>query len=540
MNRTAIYARFSTELQQERSIEDQFALCRAYATKNGLEIVSTFGDRARSGASIYGREGLMRLLDAARDRQFDIVLTEALDRLSRDQEDLAGIWKRLNFLGIELRAVHEGTADQIQIGVRGLLGSLFLTDLAHKVRRGMDGVVRDGRNPGGRAYGYRAIPGKPGELEVVEEEAEVIRRIFCDYVAGSTPREIAHILNKEGIRPPRGTRWTASAINGNKKRHYGILLNELYAGTIVWNRIRMMKDPDTGRRISRPNPPAEWRRSEAPHLAIVEKDLFGAAQQRKLDRSHDNPQIHRRAKFLLSGLLKCGCCGGGLSMKDRDHGRVRIHCSTMREAGTCSNRQIFYMDEIERAVLAGLQQHLKAPHLLKEFAKAYQEERQQLASEKTRRRSQVESQLAQLERSIDRLWADYESERVPVEIAGPKLKEMQAQRNLFKNELAGEPKIEKVIGLHPAALRHYERCVTQLRTVFSGGVKPDTTEAAEAIRTLIARITLFSRDKGWSIELQGRLAALMGTPRLYPNMRVTASGGTMVAEEGVEPPTPGL
>lgn len=70
----------------------------------------------------------------------------------------------------------------------------------------------------------------------------------------------------------------------------------------------------------------------------------------------------------------------------------------------CSNRQIFYMDEIERAVLAGLQQHLKAPHLLKEFAKTYQEERQQLASEKTRRRSQVESQLAQLERVREFRW----------------------------------------------------------------------------------------------------------------------------------------
>lgn len=99
MTRTAIYARFSTELQQERSIEDQFALCRMYAAKNGLEVVDTYEDRARSGASIYGREGLMRLLDAARKRQFDIVLTEALDRLSRDQRDLAGVWKLAVLMG---------------------------------------------------------------------------------------------------------------------------------------------------------------------------------------------------------------------------------------------------------------------------------------------------------------------------------------------------------------------------------------------------------------------------------------------------------
>jgi site-specific DNA recombinase len=81
--RTAIYARFSTELQQERSIEDQFALCRAYAAKNGLDVVGAYDDRARSGASIFGRDGLMRMMDAARDGTFDVILVEALDRLSR-------------------------------------------------------------------------------------------------------------------------------------------------------------------------------------------------------------------------------------------------------------------------------------------------------------------------------------------------------------------------------------------------------------------------------------------------------------------------
>ena len=93
-------------------------MCRAYAAKNGLDVVGAYDDRARSGASILGRDGLMRMMDAARDGAFDVILVEALDRLSRDQENIAGLWKRLNFLGIELRAVHDGKADQIQIGMR--------------------------------------------------------------------------------------------------------------------------------------------------------------------------------------------------------------------------------------------------------------------------------------------------------------------------------------------------------------------------------------------------------------------------------------
>jgi len=106
--KAAVYARYSTDLQSEKSIEDQVALCRAYATRNGFAVVAVFQDRARSGASVLGRDGLMQLMDAARERQFDCVIVEALDRLSRDQEDLAGLWKRLSFVGVDIRAVHEG------------------------------------------------------------------------------------------------------------------------------------------------------------------------------------------------------------------------------------------------------------------------------------------------------------------------------------------------------------------------------------------------------------------------------------------------
>ncbi|MES0209900.1 recombinase family protein [Mesorhizobium sp. M0028] len=159
MIRAAIYARFSTELQNEKSTDDQIVLCRAYAARHQLDVVAAYEDKARSGASMFGRAGLMRLMDAARERKFDVVIVDALDRLSRDMEDLAGLHKRLSFLGIEIQAVHDGTADAILIGIRGLVGE----DGAKKVRRGMAGVVRDGRHAGGRAFGYRAVLGRPGD-----------------------------------------------------------------------------------------------------------------------------------------------------------------------------------------------------------------------------------------------------------------------------------------------------------------------------------------------------------------------------------------
>src|SRR6185312_855123 len=141
-----------------------------------------------------------------------------------------------------------------------------------------------------------------GRLEIVESDAAVIRRIFADYLAGRPPRKIAAQLNRECVSGPRCGVWNASTINGSRQRKNGILQNELYAGVNVWNRQRFIKDPDTGKRVSRPNPETEWIRREIPDLAIVDKATFVAVQRRKAARA--GSQGRAPTKHLLSGLLK--------------------------------------------------------------------------------------------------------------------------------------------------------------------------------------------------------------------------------------------
>jgi DNA invertase Pin-like site-specific DNA recombinase len=93
--RVAIYARFSSDLQDVRSITDQVAAARDHAIRQGWRVVAEFSDAAISGASLHNRPGLLDLLVAAQAQQFDAVLTESIDRLSRDLEDIAGLHKRL-------------------------------------------------------------------------------------------------------------------------------------------------------------------------------------------------------------------------------------------------------------------------------------------------------------------------------------------------------------------------------------------------------------------------------------------------------------
>ena len=88
MRRAVIYARFSSDKQTERSIDDQVALCRAYCEREGLLVGEVYDDRAISGASTVNRIGLLRLMRDAGAGKFDVVIAEALDRISRDQEDL--------------------------------------------------------------------------------------------------------------------------------------------------------------------------------------------------------------------------------------------------------------------------------------------------------------------------------------------------------------------------------------------------------------------------------------------------------------------
>lgn len=249
MPKAAIYARYSSDLQNPQSIDDQFRLCRNLAEREGWEIVAAYQDEAASGASIRGREGIARLLNDARAGRFDIVCAEALDRLSRDQEDMAHIHKLLRFTEVAIHTVTEGRADELHIGFKGTMNALFLKDLAEKTRRGQRGRVEKGRSGGGIAYGYDVVfhdEDGAGGRRINEQEVMIVRRIFRAFAAGETPAAIAAGLNRDLIPGPAGHPWGATTIRGHKVRGTGILNNELYRGVLVWNRLRYIKDPVTG------------------------------------------------------------------------------------------------------------------------------------------------------------------------------------------------------------------------------------------------------------------------------------------------------
>ena len=113
--RAAVYARYSSDLQSEASIDDQIRLCKERAVRDSMTVADVFTDYAISGGSLSNRPGMLSLMEAAKRREFDVVIAEALDRISRDQEDIAAIYKRLSHADVRIITLSEGEINELQV-----------------------------------------------------------------------------------------------------------------------------------------------------------------------------------------------------------------------------------------------------------------------------------------------------------------------------------------------------------------------------------------------------------------------------------------
>jgi site-specific DNA recombinase len=540
-----IYARYSSDLQRDASIEDQIRLCRKRIEHEGWEYLHAYTDRALSGASAL-RPAYQGLLEDARRGQFDVVVAEALDRLSRDQEDVAGLFKRLRFAGVRLLTLAEGEISELHVGLKGTMNALFLKDLAQKVRRGLEGRVREGRSGGGLCFGYDVVRehdarGEPihGGRKINQAEAAVVSRIFAEFAAGKSPRATAHRLNSERITGPHGKNWGPSTIYGNWRRGTGVLNNELYIGKLVWNRQSFIKDPATGKRQARPNPSDEWVTQDVPDLRIVDDQLWNEVKARQLRvrhaLTHDDVGVRseraRRPVYLLSNLLKCSACGGGFS-------KVSLHhygCSNARNRGTCNNLLTIRRDVLEASVLSGLKTHLMTPELVKEFAAEYHRELNRLNAAREGDYERRKEELDRVERQIRAV-----IDAIKDGLRTPGMKEELYALEARKRGLAAEVKQAPAPRprLHPKLADLYRQRVDRLHEELNRTEL--RSEAAQALRELIDEVRLIPEAGKLDIELLGDLAGILALSAESKKPVTDDRDGlqvTLVAGIGFEPMT---
>jgi site-specific DNA recombinase len=532
MKTAARYARYSSDLQHDRSIDDQLALCQTVATRENLEIKVTYSDRAKSGASMFERDGLIEMMAAAKRREFDCIIVESLDRLSRDQEHMAGMFKRLEFYGIKIVTAHEGVTTPLQVGIRGLTSSLFLTDLGNKVRRGHNGRVRDGKFPGAITYGYRLIPGKPGEREIDQEQAAIVRRIFTEYAAGRSPRTIAADLTRDGVPTcdGRAAPWNHQTFVGGRLKR-GMIGNPIYIGEIVWNTCRTVMDPDTGKKTKRAAPAEDRISTAAPHLRIIDQALWNAANQVRQERgvakfgaSGKVQRIHMRASakdHLLTGILRCGDCGGHMRIANTSRGGgPRVACAAAHQHGpsVCGHSKTYDLDVLQRAVLDGMRRGLTDPAAIVEAARAYQAEYAKGQEKSRTDGAATRKRLDRVQAQIDRLIIAIRDGDLPVKGLMAQAKPLEAERIGLTEQLR-LIEAQGNVSLHPAAVDAYGANIQKLHEELAQGLARGgdiTPDARAAFRNVMDTIVVHPTGKRMPYEFtpHARLGAIMGVELL--------------------------
>jgi site-specific DNA recombinase len=146
-NRAAIYARYSSDMQKVTSIDGQLLLCRKVAARNSLDVVGEFVDAAKSGLTEDTRDGYQRLLEGVRKQDFDVIIVEHFDRLSRDPATIQRLKQVLEFNRVELTDQKGVYATATDISIASLYNTIYKPQLADKVRRGHDNAVTNGEFP---------------------------------------------------------------------------------------------------------------------------------------------------------------------------------------------------------------------------------------------------------------------------------------------------------------------------------------------------------------------------------------------------------
>ena len=378
--RAAIYARYSSENQSEKSIDDQIRVCRNYCKEHEITVSDEhiYVDEALSG-SLLNCPGLQALDKAAENKEFEAVLVDDLSRLSRSNHHMLTLVLKFNYYQVKLISVSDGivTDDEnskLGIQMRGLINELYLDDLRKKTSRGLEGQKLRGFSAGENVYGYRTQPvgelkfnrkGRPkydGMVHKINpEEAEVVKRIYKEFVDGKSIAKIASSLNADKIPTKRGLigGWNVSTLSQ-------ILKNEKYIGLWVWRKGKNVRDPISGKRKRIPRPKNETISSSREDLVIIDKETWEKAQKRwkEVDRAWpirkaikatgttQRSYVHTHPTHLFAGLLRCKVCSGAIVLIS-GKGSGYYGCYNSRR-GTCNNLLSVPRRRVEEVIISEL------------------------------------------------------------------------------------------------------------------------------------------------------------------------------------------
>ena len=491
--RAVLYLRMSSA-GQDQSIPAQRVELIAYAKKHGIEIVGEYIDEAISGDDTERRTGFLRMRDDAQRGEFDLVLAWDQDRIGRFDQLDAGYWLYpFRQAGVKFETIAQGPIDledltsQLIYSVNQMGKAQFLRDLSRNTCRGMLSSARDGRagTGGPSPFGYRS---RNGEVQIVPEEAEIVRWIFDEYLKpGSSLMGIAATLNRQKVPPIRGKIWRASSIRPIlKRRKY---LGEFRYGERNAGKYHSFRDGEViPRRKTDKAVYVEPIVHKNHFEAIVDQDTFDKAQA-KLAARKGNTSTKTARQYPLAGLVRCGDCGGamgGFSNKSKPIYR----CRTYHQSGTtvCHHntiKEVPLVDVIVRKIQDRYLSDAALARLRRDLEKALERSRPR-PRDLDRLRREIESLDQKIDRGADRV-LEAPADLLPVIYR--KLEEARSERDRLKAELdalasrdtRSNGKDDKVI----------DRAIDALRSLGEALSKADPADTKRLLSQIVTKIELY-------------------------------------------------
>lgn len=424
----AVYARKSTEqhvTEHEKSVTRQIEMAVACAKAQGFEVPHehVYVDDAISGAEFDRRPGLVRLLNALRPRTpFAALFLADKDRLGREQFETNHILKQISIAGVRIFEYQNGglevrlesPIDKLIMSVSNFAAELERAKASQRTRDTLERKAQRGYVTGGTVFGYRNVPvfGEGDRRshvirELRDDEAAIVRRIFDMVARGTGLRTIAMTLNADGVRSPRARAgrhhsWAPSSVRS-------ILFNPLYRGEVVWGRTK--KRDAWGRRTERARPVNEWVTTNVEPLRVVSGELWERAhtslgtRQKSFGFKRAVPRMSGTtdAKYLLSGFVRCGVCGGSIVQSWMALKPVyRCWYSWSRGRAVCANTLTVPQERADLTVLRAIERDVLDPQVVEAALMLALDQLTQSDTTSTARREELRAELARLETELAR------------------------------------------------------------------------------------------------------------------------------------------